>query len=437
MHAMRPHHRGRAGPRLNCKAETRGSPASPGCPWRDTVRKGHSKTARLLRNRHEAAEDNEIHMHGDLSMLADREELLRDRGVRPSLAPSEFSDGAIEQLFDANANSATQMDIEREFVPAIHGQSRVPRSGNVSWTNMRSLTEGQTVAPQPDLYYGSRVSDIDKSVRDSIGDLIIPSTTPNAPASPFFVTEHTGRGGSLEVVKRQLAHSLAGVARSELALDHFAGNGNPTYVYDGNALVHGWTYTCLPGHLTQYVMTVVSPPEHGSSSQPEYHLTHLKTYHITESKEQFRLGLSALRYSRDDAYAKHKARLDRANEHARRLKQQTGRRRDTTSGPALEEHEIYVAAAPPLPEPRQEDLGDEDLPSPDHGSTFPPDLSEENGDADDPASSGYQDMLDQQLWEEYTGVTRMDKSGRCRDRGHSWNRFRQKAAGVARSAQVR
>jgi hypothetical protein len=253
------------------------------------------------------------------------------------LAPSEFSDGEIERVIAANHNAATELDIEREVVPAILGRHRVPRCGNVSWTNMTSMTESVTVAPQPDLYYGTRVGDVPKVIRDSIGHMIIPSTVPNAPALPHFILENKGPSGGLEVVKRQAAHSAAAAARSEFAIENF-GVDNP--IFDNRALAYAWTYTSSNGDLTQYAMRVSKPEP--SSSQPDYHLTHIKTHHITESKEQFRKGVSAFRHCRDESHRKSQKRSAKAKERLQ-LGEQACQRGIITG---FAQGETYIATRP-------------------------------------------------------------------------------------------
>ncbi|KAI9678583.1 MAG: hypothetical protein M1817_005640 [Caeruleum heppii] len=333
-------------------------------------------------------QDKGIHQNGDLFMLADREELLRERSLRPSLAPSQCSDGEIEEIIQSNANAATEPDIERDVVPAIVGRHHsLPHSGNVSWTNMSSMTESLTVAPQPDLYYGTRVGDIPKSIRDSVGDLIIPSTVPNAPASPHFVLENKGPAGSLEVVRRQAAHSAAAAARAAHALDNLGVNAP---VYDNKALAHAWTYTSSSGDLTHYAMRV-SRPEPGCE-EPGYYLTHVKTHHITESKEQFRKGVSAFRHCRDESHAKSRPRLVNANERLRRLDKQASRL-DTTSGPV--EDEIVLPS--PLAEAQREDVADGYLTSRYPGSTLAPHAPAMGGET---AAHECNAWLDQHLQED-------------------------------------
>ncbi|KAF7505037.1 hypothetical protein GJ744_001491 [Endocarpon pusillum] len=183
---------------------------------------------------------------------------------------------------------------------------------------MSSMTGNLSVAPQPDLYYGTRVGDIAKPIRDDIGRFIIPATVPNAPAAPHFVLETKGPAGNVEVVRRQAAHSTAATARAAVALENFRVD-NPEY--DNTAKAHAWTFSSESGDLTQYAMRV-SRPEPGSS-EPSYHFAHVKTHHIIESVDQFRRGVLAFRYYRDASHAKNQARLAQAHERLRCRSEQT------------------------------------------------------------------------------------------------------------------
>ncbi|KAK1774262.1 hypothetical protein QBC45DRAFT_458854 [Copromyces sp. CBS 386.78] len=352
-------------------------------------------------------EDEGIHMDGDPSMLADLAQLLEERDVRPSLAPSECSDGAIEYIFEANANALSELDIERDVIPAIVGRHRLPRTGNVSWANMSSITRGLTVAPQPDLYFGTRVRDIPKPIRDEIGPLITPYNVPNAPALPHFVLETKGPAGSHQVVKRQAAHSGAGAARAALALENFRVMEDP--VYHDHALAYAWTYTSSSGDLTHYAIRV-GRPDGPRSSQPGYYLTRIKTHHITESVEQFRKGVSAFRHCRDESHAKSQARLAKACERLQRsLDSQPTSHPDTTTtittttttttktiASFVGQEEVRVTVPAPLPTAQQAEDVDNDagLASGYHNATPPPSLPEVDREM---TTQEYYALLDQQL----------------------------------------
>ncbi|KAK0703427.1 hypothetical protein B0T26DRAFT_806983, partial [Lasiosphaeria miniovina] len=162
-----------------------------------------------------------------LLVQSDLEKLQQEREIRPLLAPSVYSDGKVEYHFEQNANAVSELDTECGFVPAILGQCRRPQIGNISWNNTKSITEDQTVAPQPDLYYRFRIRDIHKSISDRIGPLII-SETKGTPGAPYMIYETGGRHESLEVLKYQATHSAAATARAQLALKNF-GLEEPVY----------------------------------------------------------------------------------------------------------------------------------------------------------------------------------------------------------------
>ncbi|KAM3068794.1 hypothetical protein ACMFMG_010964 [Clarireedia jacksonii] len=135
---------------------------------------------------------------------------------------------------------------------------------------------------------------------------IVPSTAPTAPILPHFIVEIKGPTGSLEVVKRQAAHAGAVAAYATFSLENY-GVDNP--IYDDNTVVHVWTYTSVPDDLTHYGMRIHRPDP---DTEPSYHLTLVKTYHITESHEQYRKGVSAFRHCRDDSHKKIHERLAKA-----------------------------------------------------------------------------------------------------------------------------
>ncbi|KHE81774.1 hypothetical protein GE21DRAFT_5123, partial [Neurospora crassa] len=291
-------------------------------------------------------EDSGIHIHGDPSMLANLQELRRERSVRPSLAPSEFPDSRIERLIRVNNRAVSEADIERDIVAAIVGSGGhldIPHSSNIAWSNMSSMTGKRTVDPRPDLFYGTRTTDIAREIRDEIGHLIQPSILLNAPAAPHFVMEVKGPSGRLDILKRQAAYSGAAAARAVFALENF-GVDDPKY--DDTAKAHAWTFSAY-GDLTQYAVRVGRPTP--GSPEPSYHFTHIKTHHIMESVDQFRKGVSAFRHCRDESHAKNEARLAEAHARLRRRSQQT--RQETGQETSLQQtsHPVPGITLPPGP----------------------------------------------------------------------------------------
>ncbi|KAJ4392523.1 hypothetical protein N0V85_006984 [Neurospora sp. IMI 360204] len=322
---------------------------------RETVSEGSRQTtettvSRSTKSKRSSAYDPEfatilrecgIYPDGDPSLLANLEELRRERDVRPSLAPSVYPDERVQYYMDENANAITELDTERMVARAFLGESPLPKSGNIPWSNLSSMTEHQTIAPQPDLYYGFRLDDIDLLLRKRLSSLIIPSVRDGAPGAPYLVFETKGREGNLEVLKRQATYVAAAAARAQFALESF---GLDQPVYDNRVLAHAWTYAGGQGLLTHYGMRVSAPGP--GTSREGYHMTLIKRYYVTDSKEQYRAGITAFRNCRDEAYKAAQARLDTAHERLRRMLS------------SQEETCVPTGALAPLPEARYKDVDD-------------------------------------------------------------------------------
>ncbi len=71
--------------------------------------------------------------------------------------------------------------------------------------------------------------------------------------------------------------------------------GKPTPVYDGNAYTVAATY--LDGHLKLYV----THPRQSTSgdAEPEYYMTQLRAYAMTDTSDGFRQGAAAFRNARE------------------------------------------------------------------------------------------------------------------------------------------
>ncbi|EJT68029.1 hypothetical protein GGTG_14392 [Gaeumannomyces tritici R3-111a-1] len=94
-----------------------------------------------------------------------------------------------------------------------------------------TFVSDSSLAPaKPDIYYGAPPKDLDPSIRNELGDYIIPSTMENKPLVPNFFTEIKGPDGSAAVMQRQARYNGAIGARGIHSLYNY-GNNEP--VYDG------------------------------------------------------------------------------------------------------------------------------------------------------------------------------------------------------------
>lgn len=85
---------------------------------------------------------------------------------------------------------------------------------------------------QPDYFDGARLSDIDKKVKDQLGNKIIPTKHTHSPVAPNFFLEVKAPQGGADVRKRQgLYDGLLG-ARGMHSLQNY---DEDEPIYDGNA----------------------------------------------------------------------------------------------------------------------------------------------------------------------------------------------------------
>ncbi|OAA48546.1 hypothetical protein NOR_01796 [Metarhizium rileyi] len=211
---------------------------------------------------------------------------------RGSLSPSRFDQAAFKAFTLANDRVISEGNVMAKILPAILGDADLPSEGNLPFTNLASITDGTTVDAIPNLYDGVYPKDVDRSVRQDLNDMIIPTTHGRAPAVPnFFVEAKAPRGGA-DVAKRQACLDGAIGARAMHSLQTY-GEGKPSY--DGNA--HAFSSTYHDGTLKIYTHHVTAPRAEGDRA--EYHMTQLKAYALTSDREAFVQGVTAFRNARD------------------------------------------------------------------------------------------------------------------------------------------
>lgn len=97
---------------------------------------------------------------------------------RPSLSPSQFSDGKFKKFKRTNANAAKEKQVSELVIPIIEGTigNAKCRSGGIPFTNLSPLTDGTLKPGNPDVYYGARPEQLGRKIRNELGGHIIPST---------------------------------------------------------------------------------------------------------------------------------------------------------------------------------------------------------------------------------------------------------------------
>jgi len=212
---------------------------------------------------------------------------------RPSLSPSQFSEGAFEDFQDQNGAASSEQDVMTDVIPTNKGRAgtKLHKAGDTLFYNLVKFAPGIADA-KPDGYDGARPEEIDPAVRNHLTEYIIPSTSTRLLAAPNHLTEVKGPSGRSDVLGRQAMYAGAIGGRAMWELQNY---GSDTPIYDGKAYTFVPTYHSGEGSLRVYA----THPTQSATGRTEYHMTQLGSYALTHSLDTFRQGATAFRNSRD------------------------------------------------------------------------------------------------------------------------------------------
>ncbi|KAK4186402.1 hypothetical protein QBC35DRAFT_270291 [Podospora australis] len=230
---------------------------------------------------------------------------------RPSLSPSRFDDSRFEDFLQKN-ETKSEGTVMRNVIPIITGNASIPNEGNLPFTNFKSLTEGLTVNAVPDFFDGAPPGDVDRSVREDLSQMIVPTKHADVPVAPNFFLEAKAPRGGADVARRQACYDGAYGARAMHSLQSY---GEEEPVYDSNAYTYTTTYHAGTGTLQLYAHHITPPTAPGG--RPEYHMTKLRGFDMTDSRETFVQGATAFRNARDVAQRHRDKFIQAANARAR------------------------------------------------------------------------------------------------------------------------
>lgn len=254
-------------------------------------------------------EEYEYH-DGRIPPAPDNWEEINQRLIqpRPSLSPSQFSDGAFRKLKRADAHASKENKVTYAVIPIIEGDVRDGRcvSGGVPLTNLDHLTDGTLSPGNPDLFYGAHPEQLNRRIRNELRGHIVPSTQEDLPMAPNFFLAAKGPDGSAAVARRQACYDGALGARGIQSLQSY---GQPVPIYDNNA----YTVTSIynDGQLKMYTSHPSQPT--GPENRPEYFMNQLRSFSVTDTPESFRQGATAYRNARDWAKEKRDEFIEAAN----------------------------------------------------------------------------------------------------------------------------
>ncbi|KAF2963358.1 hypothetical protein GQX73_g10212 [Xylaria multiplex] len=226
----------------------------------------------------------------------DNDNRLAISAPRRSLSPSRFPPSAFKKFVAANDRVLSEGKVMSDVLPMMYGDADILNEGNLCFTNLDSITENTTVDPVPDLFDGIHPVSIEKEVRTSPNKIIIPTNHCQALVAPNFFLKAEAPMGEVDVLRRQACLDGAYGARAMHALQNY---GKETPEYDGNAYTFSSTYHAGLGMLSLYSHHVTAPTSEGGL--PEYHMTKLRGFDLTDTLDTFIAGASAFRNSREVA----------------------------------------------------------------------------------------------------------------------------------------
>jgi len=215
---------------------------------------------------------------------------------RLSLSPSRCPEETFDTFVRTNSRALNEDAVMGNVFPVIQGTARIPSARNLVFGNLKQLTHGNLVDAKPDFYDGARPAQIDLRIREELRSYIIPATQGQAPALPNFFTEVKGPDGSGAVAKRQACFDGALGARGIHKLRLFEAD-EPETVYDNDAHTITSTYHSATGTLQIYTIHQTQPIDPGNP--PEYYMSQLRSFAMTDTAERFREGAGAFRNARD------------------------------------------------------------------------------------------------------------------------------------------
>ncbi|KAJ4413826.1 hypothetical protein N0V85_003409 [Neurospora sp. IMI 360204] len=228
--------------------------------------------------------------------LAEERKLLSKR--RPSL--DSFTETDFEDFQQKNDAANTEATVYQTVVPLITGSSDSPSWANNLFSNLEDIAE-DVVKPKPDFFDGAHRMAIHEKIRSAneggnlnLNKLIIPTNNVRTPVLPNFFMELKGPESNARIAQRQVMHVGAVGARAMNSVQNW-GKEEPSY--DGNAYTFSSTYH--DGLLGLYAHHVAPPTAPGG--RPQYYMTLVKSFCLTNDIDTWRQGVKAFRNARDRA----------------------------------------------------------------------------------------------------------------------------------------
>lgn len=261
----------------------------------------------------------------------------------------DFTEADYER-FEQRNNADAEGSVMCHLVPTLAGtSSSIPNECSIVFTNMSSMTHNATVRPVPDFFDGASFGALDAGVRKALQGEVAPTKKAAVPLAPNLFLQAKSPAGTISVAKRQACYEGAHGARAMHALQNY---GREDVVYDEKAYTYSATYQSGSGMLQLFAHHVALAPD---GSGPEYHMTKIHGFVLTNGREAFVEGASAFRNAREMAQEHRDALIRAANERAREAaKKKRGEAAEMEEGAStgsrdgdeqLREQDVFAAVA--------------------------------------------------------------------------------------------
>ena len=241
----------------------------------------------------------------DESMLPSNHAEIKFRLAQRRLSlsqPTSPNTDDYERFLQLNESAQNARFVIKDALPLIIGHSDIPHSGGFAFKNLKPLTDGKSLKPAfPKSYDGCLPRELNKSIREQLGEYIVPTSNVMVPCLPTFFTECAGPTGVVRVGERHILYAGALGARAVHHLRSFI--TDPTTALDNNAYVLTALYHSPTGMLWIYaIRAIASPSPNESFAHPkklQYRMTLISRFNLTLSPESFRDGVGAYRNAKE------------------------------------------------------------------------------------------------------------------------------------------
>ena len=173
----------------------------------------------------------------------------------PRASSSALTIENFHHFLDQNTQAVTENKTMSSEIQTIAGVSTIPSLQDVLFNHLEPLIKVGKDAllsqPKVDLYDGNNPSDLATSVRNSLGDYIVPCEATDRPCLPNFFLEAKGKSGDSMVVMRQAWYAGCLGARGVHELRAWI---DPQTLEDKNAYTIACTYEA--GTATLIIYTI-------------------------------------------------------------------------------------------------------------------------------------------------------------------------------------